>query len=75
MPSEANGGETTKNSVFLRRTNGSKRALMSKSQMKITLITFFDIKGIFSLRIHSARPNSQPIILHGNTEAVTCSCA
>jgi hypothetical protein len=26
--------------------NGSKRARMSKSQMKIVLITFFDIKGL-----------------------------
>jgi len=36
-----------KSRVFLSGINGSKRALMLKSQMKtMMLITFFDIKGI-----------------------------
>jgi hypothetical protein len=44
--SEAYGGEAMKTQVFLNGINGSKRAHMSKSQMKIMLITFFDIIGI-----------------------------
>jgi hypothetical protein len=45
--SKACGGEAMKkSSVFLSGINGSKRACMSKSQMKRTIITFFNIKGI-----------------------------
>jgi len=32
--------------MLLSGMNGSKKACMSKSQMKTMLITFFDIKGI-----------------------------
>jgi hypothetical protein len=41
---EACGGEDMKKSVFLCGINGSKRARMSKLEMKIMLITFFDVK-------------------------------
>jgi hypothetical protein len=48
-----------------------KKAHMLKSQMKTVLITFFSIKDIYcSHWIYSTRPNSQPSLLHGNTEAV-----
>jgi len=46
MLSKAYGGEAVKCQVFLSGINGSKRARMSKSQMKTTLIEFVDIKGI-----------------------------
>jgi len=38
------GERLWKNQVFFSSVNGSKRARMSKSQMKTTLIIFFDIK-------------------------------
>jgi hypothetical protein len=62
--------------VFLRGINSSKRARILKSQMKKMRIALFDIKGRHcSLSIHSTRPNSQPSLLCGNTEAVKWSCA
>jgi hypothetical protein len=36
---------------------------------------FLGYEGYCSLWIHSTRPNSQPSLLCGNTEAVTWSCA
>jgi hypothetical protein len=44
--SESCGGEALKSQVFFSGINGSKTADMSKSQMKIMISTFFDIKGI-----------------------------
>jgi hypothetical protein len=46
MLSEAYGGDTVKKSHVLNGVNGSKRACISKFQMKTVLITFFNIKGI-----------------------------
>jgi len=46
MFSDANGGESMKNGVFLSDINGSKRTRISKPQMKTMVITFFCIKGI-----------------------------
>jgi len=40
------GDKLRKSRMFLNDTNGSKKARMSKSQMKTILITFLDIKGI-----------------------------
>jgi hypothetical protein len=45
MFSKAYGGEAMKKASALSGINGSKRANMSKSQMKTVLITFFSIKG------------------------------
>jgi hypothetical protein len=45
--SETSGGETiNKSSVFLSGINCSKKARMSKSQMKTMHVTFLDIKSI-----------------------------
>jgi hypothetical protein len=40
------GVKLWKSEVFLHDINGLKRAHFLKSQMKTTLITFFDMKGI-----------------------------
>jgi hypothetical protein len=46
MVSEACGVEAMKKSkMSLSGINSSKRARISKSQMKTSLLTFFDIKG------------------------------
>jgi hypothetical protein len=44
--SEAYDRDAMKSHVFLSAINGSNRTRMSKSHMKLVLITFFDIKGI-----------------------------
>jgi hypothetical protein len=41
---------------------------------KDTVRHFLRYQGYCSLWIHSTRPNSQPSLLWGNTEAVTWSC-
>jgi hypothetical protein len=45
MFSGAYWGEAIKSQVFLSGMNNSKRAHISKSQMKTMLITFFHVKG------------------------------
>jgi hypothetical protein len=49
---------------------GSKRDAITWDVMKTMPITFFYIKAICLLWIHSTRPNIQPNLLCGNTEAV-----
>jgi len=53
---------------FLSGINGSKRALMSKQQMKIVLITSSLSWILFTL--NSFHKASQPSSLFGNTEVV-----
>jgi hypothetical protein len=49
-----------------------KKTHMSKSQMKIMFITFFNIKSILHFEfIPQGQPNSQPSLLCGNIEVVT----
>jgi hypothetical protein len=71
MLSKAYGKETMKKSSVFEWHKQFREGHMSKSQMKAMPITFFNVKGICSLSIHSTRPNSQPGLLYGNTEVVT----
>jgi hypothetical protein len=67
--SKAYGGEATKKS-FLSGINSFKTACISKLQMKSMLITFFNIRILFTLNsFHKAKQLTS--LLCGNTEAVT----
>jgi hypothetical protein len=56
MLSEAYEGEAMKRSSILSGINVSKKAHMSKLQIKTMLITFFDVRALFTVKsIHEAK--------------------
>jgi hypothetical protein len=59
----------TKSKVPLGGISGSKRARIWISQIKTMLVTSFDIKGF--VHFEFTKPNTQPVSLCGNGEAVT----
>jgi len=59
-PPRLMGDRLRKGQVFLSGINGSKRARISELHMKIMLITFSDIKGVFTLNsFHKARQSTK----------------